>query len=66
MRELAGGQRPGVDSFRVAVAPFENGSVQKNIEALGAPLEPLPPGGIVAFRDADGIRVEVIAAAVVK
>ena len=61
LTELASGQRPGVDSFRVAVAPFENGSVQKKIEALGASLEPLTPGGIVAFRDADGIRVEVIA-----
>lgn len=54
------GQRPGVNHFCVAAAPFDYYAVTKKLEQAGAKVEAPEVAGAPEFRDPDGYLVQVM------
>ena len=58
LEKVADGQMPHIDRFGVRVAAFDSQAVTRKLGAIGVTVLP-SSGGIVRFRDIDGIAVEL-------
>jgi catechol 2,3-dioxygenase-like lactoylglutathione lyase family enzyme len=59
LRPVAAGENVGVERFTIRVAKFDRPAVMKGLAALGAMPEEKGRGGIVRFRDPNGLGVEL-------
>jgi catechol 2,3-dioxygenase-like lactoylglutathione lyase family enzyme len=58
--QVPAGQRPGVNHFCVAAAPFDYAAATKILQGTGARLEKPEVSGAPEFRDLDGLLVQVM------
>jgi catechol 2,3-dioxygenase-like lactoylglutathione lyase family enzyme len=58
LEKVEAGEMPHIDRFGIRVAAFDRGAVTRTLGAIG--VEVLPSsGGLLRFRDADGIAVDL-------